>query len=176
MVACPFRWGTQRKRKTGFYVIAEQIRENIGTVGRNLRSSKVLWGTGATRSKPGPNHGSACIRVCVLASTRTKIYHAGQKCIIRRTKVGGECLVVNATRDFGFDSQSPIVVTQYPFMRRITVGFIFGHLYTLQLFRKDKRAEHQEQLTLDRAFRGRIMAEPLPGANFRANRGRRRAP
>ena len=59
-------------------------------------------------------------------------------------------------------------------MRLIIAGFIFGHSYTLQRLREDKKTKRLERLTLDRAFHGRITAEPLPGANFPANRGRRR--
>jgi hypothetical protein len=47
-----------------------------------------------------------------------------------------------------FASQRLIVATQYPCMRRIIAGFIFGHLYTLRLpGNKNKRAKHACRVT-----------------------------
>ena len=67
------------------------------------------------------------------------------------------------------------LVTQYP-LHTPNHGWV--HLWPLVhaiVAQRKIKAEHPGQLTLDRAFRGRIMVEPLPGANFHANQGRRRA-
>ena|SRR6266850_995126 len=59
-------------------------------------------------------------------------------------------------------------------MRQSIDGFIFGHLYRLRKLSESKRAKELE-LTFDPEFFDRIAAAPKAGANFRANRGRRRA-
>src|SRR6266850_2382497 len=60
-------------------------------------------------------------------------------------------------------------------MRQSIDGFIFGHLYTLWRLSESKRAKEPVQFTFDQEFLDRIAAAPKAGANFRANRGRRRA-
>ena len=96
---------------------------------------------------------AACVLVSVLVPMRNQVCHAS-------------CEVLGWR----------ITIARYPCMRLIIAGFIFGHSYTLQKLREDKRTKRLERLTLDRAFHGQITAEPLPGANFPANRGRRRIP